>query len=156
MRKGSLYSFSELDRRGFLKFCGATAALLGLSEAYIPQIAQAVTTAAKRPSVVWLTLACDSGCTEMFIKAKNPGPAELILDILSVDFNDTIQAAAGEQAEEILKKKTEEGGYILVIEGSMSSKPGYAQIARRDMIDIVKEMAPKAVAVVAIGSCAAN
>jgi NiFe hydrogenase small subunit HydA len=156
MRKGSLYSFSELDRRSFLKFCSATAAMMGLSELYAPKIAEAVTAAAKRPSVVWLTLACDSGCTEMFIKAKNPGPAELILDILSVDFNDTIQAAAGEQAEEILKKKTEEGGYILVIEGSMSTKPGYAQIARRDMIDIVKEMAPKAVAVVAIGSCATN
>src|SRR5512143_751302 len=156
MRRKSLRSFSELDRRDFLKFCSATAAMLGLSELYAPRIAEAVTKAAKRPSVVWLTLACDSGCTEMFIKARHPSAAELVLDILSVDFNDTIMAAAGEQAEEILKSKVAEGGYILVIEGSMPSKPGYGQIARRDMIDIVKEAAPKAAAVVAIGSCATN
>jgi NiFe hydrogenase small subunit HydA len=156
MRRKSLRSFTELDRRDFLKFCSATAAMLGLSELYAPKIAHAVTQAAKRPSVVWLTLACDSGCTEAFIKARRPSAAELVLDILSVDFNDTIMAAAGEQAEEILKNKVAEGGYILVIEGSMPSKPGYGQIGRRDMIDIVKEAAPKAVAVVAIGSCATN
>lgn len=156
MRKGSLNSFAELGRRDFLKFCSATAAMMGLSELYGPKIAEAVTSAAKRPSVVWLTLSCDSGCTEMFIKAKNPGPAELILDILSVDFNDTIMAAAGEQAEENLRKAVDAGGFIFVIEGAMPSKPGYGTIAGKEMIDIVKEAAPKAAAVVAIGSCATN
>lgn len=156
MRRKSIRSFTELDRRDFLKFCSATAAMLGLSELYAPKIAQAVEKAAKRPSVVWLTLACDSGCTEAFIKIARPSAAELVLDILSVDFNDTIMAAAGEQAEEILKKKVEEGGYILVIEGSMPAKKGFGQIGRRDMIDVVKEAAPKAIAVVAIGSCATN
>ena len=129
---------------------------MGLSELYAPKIAEAVTSTAKRPSVVWLTLSCDSGCTEMFIKAKNPGPAELILDILSVDYDDTIMAAAGEQAEENLKKAVDAGGFILVIEGGMPSKPGYGTIAGREMIDIVKDAAPKAAAVVAIGSCATN
>lgn len=156
MRKGSIRSLTGMDRRDFLKFCSAAAAMMGLSEVYAPKIAEAVTTASKRPSVVWLTLACDSGCTEMFIKARNPGPAELILDILSVDFNDTIMAAAGEQAEQNLKQAVDAGGFFLVIEGSMPSKPGYGQIAGRDMIDIVKEAAPKAAAVIAIGSCAAN
>ncbi|MGA2192276.1 MAG: hydrogenase small subunit [Nitrospirota bacterium] len=156
MRKNSLNSFKGLGRRDFLKFCTATAALMGLSEGFVPKIAEAVTSATKRPSVVWLTLACDSGCTEMFIKAKNPGPAELILDIISLDFNDTIMAAAGEQAEQNFKNAVDKGGFIFVIEGSMSSKKGYSMMAGREMMDIVKETAPKAAAVVAIGSCATN
>jgi NiFe hydrogenase small subunit HydA len=156
MRSNSQNALKHMKRRDFLKFCGATAALLGLSEAYIPQIAQAVTTASKRPSVVWLTLACDSGCTEMFIKAHNPGPAEIILDIISLDFNDTVMAAAGDQAEENFHNAVDKGGFIFVIEGSMPSKKGYGTIHGRDFLDIVKEAAPKAAAVVAIGSCATN
>jgi len=156
MRSKYPRSLSELDRRDFLKFCSATAALMGLSELYAPKIAEAVTSAAQRPSVVWLTLACDSGCTEMFIKAKNPGPAELVLDILSVDFNDTIMAAAGEAAEKSFNDAVAKGGFIFVIEGAMPSKKGYGTIAGREMLDIVKEAAPKAAAVVAIGSCATN
>jgi NiFe hydrogenase small subunit HydA len=160
MRGGSLgpHSISDIDRRDFLKFCSATAALLGMSELAVPNIAEAVTAAAKRPPVIWLTLSCDSGCTEMFIKARYPSAAELVLDILSVDFNDTIMAAAGEQAEKCLNDSVSqnEGKFILVIEGAMPSKPGYGTIAGREMMDIVKDIAPKAAAVVAIGSCATN
>ncbi len=156
MRSNSFNALKHMKRRDFLKFCGATAAMMGLSELYVPKIAEAVTSAAKRPSVVWLTLSCDSGCTEMFIKAKNPGPAELILDILSVDYDDTIMAAAGDQAEENLKNAVDARGFILVIEGGMPAKHGFGMIGGRDMLDIVKEAAPKAAAVVALGSCAAG
>ncbi len=156
MRSNSFSALKQMKRRDFLKFCGATAAMMGLSELYVPKIAEAVTSAAKRPSVVWLTLSCDSGCTEMFIKARNPGPAELILDVLSVDYDDTIMAAAGDQAEENLKNAVGAGGFILVIEGGMPSKHGFGMIGGRDMLDIVKEAAPKAAAVVALGSCATN
>jgi NiFe hydrogenase small subunit HydA len=155
MRGGSLNTFRNIDRRDFLKFCSATAAMLGLSEVYAPKIAEAVT-ASKRPSVVWLTLSCDTGCTEMFIKSKYPSAAELVLDILSVDFNDTIMAAAGHQAEEAFNEATSKKGFILVIEGGIPTKKGYGQIFDREMGDIVKEVAPKAAAVVAIGSCATN
>jgi|GEM_PF-5065333 len=40
--------FRGINRRNFLKFCGATAALLGLSDLYIPKIAAAIEKAAKR------------------------------------------------------------------------------------------------------------
>jgi len=95
--------FRGVKRRDFLKFCGATAALLGLSELHAPQIAAALEKAAKKPVVIWLNFASDSGCTEAFIKATYPTAADVILDILSVDYNETIQAAAGKQVEEILE-----------------------------------------------------
>jgi len=148
--------FRGVKRRDFLKFCGATAALLGLSELYVPQIAAALEKASKRTPVIWINFASDSGCTEAFIKATYPSPAEVILDILSVDYNETIMAAAGKQAEEILASSAKAGGYILVVEGGVPTKKGHGMIGNKEMLDVLKEMAIPAVAVLAIGSCATD
>ncbi|MDP3260650.1 MAG: hydrogenase small subunit [Thermodesulfovibrionales bacterium] len=148
------FEFQGIKRRDFLKFCGATAALLGLSESFIPKIAAAIEKASKRPPVVWLNFASDSGCTEALIKATYPNAADLILDILSVDYNETIMAAAGKQAEEILQNSKKAGGYILIVEGGIPTKKGHGMIAGKEMLDILKEMSEPAVAILAVGSCA--
>jgi NiFe hydrogenase small subunit HydA len=148
--------YSSIKRRDFLRFCGVTAGLLGLSEAYIPKIAHAIEKGTKRPPVVWLNFASDTGCTESLIKATYPNAADLVLDILSVDYNETIMAAAGQQVEEILQKSLKDGNYILVIEGGIPTKHGYGMIAGKDMMDITKEFAPKAIAILAVGSCATH
>lgn len=148
--------FRGVKRRDFLKFCGATAALIGLSELHAPQIASALEKAAKRQPVIWLNFASDSGCTEAFIKATYPSPAEVILDILSVDYNETIMAAAGKQVEEILDKAKKAGGYILIVEGGVPTKKGHGTIGNKEMLEVLKEMAGPAVAVLAIGSCATD
>lgn len=152
-RKPSL--IGHLSRRDFLKICGATAALLGMDQAAAPRIAAALEkAAARRPSVVWLNFASDSGCTEALIKATYPNAEQLILDMISLDFNETVMAAAGVQAEEILQAALKRGDYILIIEGAIPTKKGYGMIARREMIDIGKEFATKAKAIIAVGSCA--
>jgi Ni,Fe-hydrogenase I small subunit len=46
------------------------------------------------------------------------------------------------------------GDYFLIIEGGIPTKKGYGMIARREMLDIGKEFAAKAKAVIAVGSCA--
>lgn len=148
--------FRGIKRRDFLKYCGATAALLGLSELSIPQIAAAIEKAAKRQPVIWLNFASDSGCTEAFIKATYPTPADVILDILSVDYNETIMAAAGKQSEEILAKSRAAGGYILIVEGGIPTRKGHGMIGNKEMLDVFKEAAGPAVAVIAIGSCATD
>lgn len=146
--------FQGIKRRDFLKFCGATAAFLGLSDLYIPKIARAIEKASKRQPVVWLNFASDSGCTESLIKATYPNAAEIVLDILSVDYNETIMAAAGKQAEEILEKSKKDGGYILIIEGGIPTKKGHGMISGKEMIDILKDFSGPAVAILAVGSCA--
>jgi len=148
--------FRGIKRRDFLKYCGATAALMGLSELYVPKIAAALEKASKRQPVVWLNFASDTGCTEAFIKASYPSPAEVILDILSVDYNETIMAAAGKQVEEILATSKKAGGYILIVEGGVPTKKGHGMMAGKEMLDILKEMAGPAVAVIALGSCATD
>ncbi len=146
--------FRGIKRRDFLKFCGATAALLGLSELHAPKIAAALEKASKRQPVVWINFASDTGCTEALIKATYPGPAELILDILSLDYNETIMAAAGKQAEDILNNSRKAGGYILIVEGGIPTKKGHGMIGNREMLDIFKDMAGSAAAIIAVGSCA--
>ncbi len=146
---------SLFSRRDFLWFCGATAAILGLGEGWVPRIAEALEKASiQRPSVIWLNFASDTGCTEALIKANYPNVGQLILETLSLDYNETVMAAAGHQAEEILAQALKKGGYILIIEGAIPTKKGYGMIARRDMIDIGKEFAAKAKAIIAVGSCA--
>jgi len=155
LREEELPGVPNFSRRDFMKLCATTAALLGLGAAGIPRIADALVTAAgQRPSVVWLNFASDTGCTEALIKATYPNAAQLILEILSLDYNETIMAAAGTQAEEILAEALQRGDYILIIEGAIPTKKGYGMIARREMIDIGKEFADKAKAVIAVGSCA--
>lgn len=148
--------FHGIKRRDFLKYCGATAALLGLSEAFIPKIAAALEKASKRQPVIWLNFASDSGCTESFIKATYPSPAQVILDILSVDYNETIMAAVGKQTEEILAKSRKEGGYILIVEGGIPTKKGHGMIGNMEMLEVFKINAAPAVAILAIGSCATD
>jgi NiFe hydrogenase small subunit HydA len=144
-----------ISRRDFLKLCGTVAGLLGLGVPGIPKIAEALEKASvRRPSVVWLNFASDTGCTEALIKANYPNVAQLILETLSLDYNETIMAAAGVQSEEILQQALKRGDYILIIEGAIPTKKGFGMIARREMIDIGKEFVAKAKAVIAVGSCA--
>jgi len=74
-----------VSRRDFLKFCGAVAAMLGLSELAVPQIAAAVQGAAagKLAPAVWLDGGLCTGCTESTAQSENPDVAAIVLDILS-------------------------------------------------------------------------
>jgi hydrogenase small subunit len=45
--------YRGVSRRDFLKFCSASAAVLGLSSSYVPQIAHALETK-KKPILVWI------------------------------------------------------------------------------------------------------
>src|SRR5512136_953509 len=92
-----------VSRREFLGFCTATAALLALPETFAARIAAAVE-AAEKPTLVWLEFQDCAGNTESFLRASRPTVAEIILDTLSVDYHETIMAAAGHQAEEVLAK----------------------------------------------------
>lgn len=145
-----------LNRRDFLKFCGAVAAVMGLSESYIPEIAAAIEKAAKRPPLVWLELALCTGDSEALVQTTNPDPAELVLDVLSIDYWDTIMAASGKQAEKSLDDAVKAGGFICVVEGAVPTGEdgNFLMVADKTGVDILKEVAAKAAAVIAIGNCA--
>ena len=147
-----------VSRREFAKFCTLMATTLGLAPTMAPKIAEAVTAKA-RPSVVWLHFAECTGCSEGFLRTTYPWADELILDILSVDYHETIMAAAGHQAEENLKNAITQGKgkYICVIEGGIPTKNNgaYGLVAGKTMLEIGKEVTKDALATICIGTCSA-
>jgi hydrogenase small subunit len=144
-----------VSRRDFLKFCGVMAATLALPRPASAQIQKALS-AAKRTPVVWLELQDCAGCSEAFLRASHPTATEVILDVLSVDYHETIMAAAGHQAEAAKQAAIAAGGYLLVVEGSISlAEDGvYCCVAGKSSLDILTEAAKNAIAVVAVGNCA--
>jgi len=65
---------ARLSRRDFLKICGSTAALLGIGQAAVPRIAEALERAvAKRPSVIWLGEIADLDCLLIVDAVRNGG-----------------------------------------------------------------------------------
>lgn len=148
---------SGVSRRDFMKFCTAMAASMGLPLSVAPQIANAVTSP-RRPPVIWLSGQGCTGCTETLLRPSHPTLEHLILDIISLDYNETLNVGAGHQAEAALHRSIEEnhGKFILVVEGAIPLKDGgiYCQVAGRPFVEIVKETAAQAGALIAIGSCA--
>ena len=145
-----------VSRREFLKFCSVTAATLALPASKVTQLMAALQTA-QRPPVVWLELQDCAGCTESLLRASRPSVAEVVLDVLSVDYHETIMAAAGHQAEEARQATTDAGGHLVVVEGSIPLLDDgiYCCIGGRTAIDILEESTRNAAAVIAVGNCAA-
>jgi hydrogenase small subunit len=147
----------DMPRREFLQFCATVAATLGLPAGAEAAVAKAVE-AAKRPSVIWLHFQECTGCSESLLRAEHPTLEKLILDVISLDYHETLMAAAGHQAEAARKAamKANKGKYVLVVEGAIPTKANgiYCKIGGHTAIDLLKECAADAAAVIAIGSCA--
>jgi len=145
-----------VTRRDFVKFCGLMATVLGLPMSFAPRIAEAV--AAKRPTVVWLSFAECTGCTESFIRTTYPWAADILLDTIDLAYNETIMAAAGYQAEEILEKTVKEnaGKFICVCDGAIPTKDNgaYLRIAGKTGMEIANHVVKKAAATICVGNCA--
>ena len=146
-----------MSRREFLQFCAAMSATLGLPAGAEAAVATAVA-AKQRPSVIWLHFQECTGCTESLLRAEHPTIEKLILDVISLDYHETLMAAAGHQAEAARKAamKAHKGKYVLVVEGAIPVKDGgvYCKVGNQTAIDMLKECAADAAAVIAIGSCA--
>lgn len=146
-----------LSRRDFVRVCSMAAAAVGLSATAATQMAEAAAKGLK-PSVIWLHFQECTGCTESLLRTSHPALAELILDLISLDYHETLFAAAGHQAEEALHAamKQNAGKYVCIIEGAIPVKDDgiYCMIGGRTAIDLATEVAASAGAVIAIGSCA--
>jgi hydrogenase small subunit len=147
-----------VSRRDFLKYCGSVAALLGMSELYAPQIASAIAAGSKLKPALWLAHGLCTGCTESMAQVGKPDVPTIVLDLLSINYWETVMAAAGTQAEDSLKATVDKGGYIVIVEGSvMAGMNGNVfRVGGRTGIEELKEVLGKADAVIAVGSCAVD
>lgn len=146
-----------MSRRRFLKFCGVMAATLALPVHYGDRIARALL-ANPRPPLVWLEFQDCTGDTESFLRASQPGVDELLLDLLSLDYHETLMVPAGLGAEQSLNGTMQDfpGQYVCIVEGSIPTAGGgiHCMIRGRTALSIVQEVTGNALATIALGSCA--
>lgn len=146
----------KLNRRKFMKFCAVMGTFIGLGPVAAPQIAQALLTK-KRPSVVYLHGAECTGCTEALLRAYQPYFDEIIMSTISLDYCETVMAAAGQAAHSALDKALNNPeGYICVIEGGIPTYHGgeYCKIGGETFFQLCARVASKSIATIAMGSCA--
>jgi hydrogenase small subunit len=146
-----------VSRRDFVAYCAELGAILGLSSMLTPKVAEALQQV-QRPSVVWLQLQECTGCVESVIRTGAPTIGDLVLDLISLDYNHTLMAAAGHAAEGAMHDAMEQnaGAYLLVVTGSVPLNENgiYTTIGGRTAKEILEEAAAGAAAIIAVGACA--
>ena len=80
---GEILARQGISRRGFLKFCAATASLMAMPPSMVPAVAAALSKA-QRPSVIWLSFQECTGCTESLTRADSPSVENLILSLIHI------------------------------------------------------------------------
>jgi len=147
-----------VSRRVFLQFCAAAAASLGLGPSMAQAMATAVADPKRRPPVIWLHGQECTGNTESLLRSQQPSLEHLILDLISLDYHQTLDAGAGHRVEEIKRQAMadNQGKYLLVIEGAipLAQNGIFCKIGGQTMMEVTREAAEHAAAIVAIGSCA--
>lgn len=147
-----------ISRRDFMKFCTFLTASMGLSNSLVGGVASALAAPKERPPVIWLHFAECTGCSEALLRSTYPWIDQIVLDILNVAYHETIMAASGHQAEEVLREsvKKYKGKFICVCEGAIGTKydGAYGRVGGRTFLEIAKDVCPQAGAVISIGSCA--
>lgn len=147
------------SRREFDNMCTVLTAAMGLEASFISQVSQSLENKPRLP-VIYLNLQECTCCAESLIKTAHPLFSDMLFNMISLDYMETLQAAAGYQAEENKRNTIQEykGRYMLIVEGSIPIKDDgvYCTIGGRAAKDILLESAQNSIAVIAFGSCATN
>jgi hydrogenase small subunit len=157
-----------VSRRDFLKFCGGLAAAFaagstvmgatGRAYAQTPatsnEIADALG-AVTKPLVVWLQLQECTGCMESTLRSGGTTVEELVLSLLSVNYNELVMAASGDAANQALADANKEE-HILVVNGSVPTKNGgiFCTIGGESVEKVLRDAAENATHILAVGACA--
>ncbi|MCG3210226.1 MAG: Uptake hydrogenase small subunit [Anaerolineae bacterium] len=179
MKKETIYENlrkNGVSRRDFMKMCGLLVGAMGLKvappiqasnlprhlhkPAYKPAqlVARALETKPRLP-VIWLEFQDCAGCSEALTRSQSPTLVDLVLNTLSIEYHETLTAAAGFQTEENKQKIMQEyhGQYVLVVEGSIPTGPNaaYCTIGGKSAEQLLLEAAEGALAIISTGNCAA-
>ena len=148
------------DRRSFLKACAALVVAAGCSGGRSnEEVGQILQSSVARPPVLWIHAAECTGCSESLLRTVKPYFDELILDVVSLDYHETLMAGAGQSVWNILVSEAEKykGEFFCVVEGAVPTANGgiFGTLGGdRTMLSVVQEICPKSKAVVCMGNCA--
>ena len=118
-------------------------------------LAQELLEIAPKTKIVWLHLCECTGCTESFLRSVNPSFDELIFDLFSLEYHETLMAADGFYSEELLDSVLEKD-FILVVEGAVGAIDTYFLTLGAKAcngFELLQKIASKAQAIFAVGTC---
>lgn len=114
--------------------------------------------------VIWIQGQSCSGCSVSILNAESPDIVEVLTEVISLEFHQTVMGGTGDVSLEPLAwalAPEKKGKFILIVEGSVPAgeKAGYCTIGEKDHEPVtteewVKKLGANAKAVVAVGSCA--
>ena len=155
---GQVMDEAGVGRRQFMKYCAGMTALMAMPPMATTAFARQLR-AARRPSVIYMPFQECTGCLESLTRSFAPSLENLIFDTVSLDYNHTLQAAAGVAAEEARYQAMEEnfGEYILIVDGAISTNDNgiHGMSDGHTFLEQLYEAAEGAAAIVAVGVCAA-
>lgn len=146
------------SRRDFMKWAGAMSAFMALPSSFAPSIAKAAELSDRLP-VIWLHMAECTGCSESLLRSDTPTIDSLIFDYISLEYHETLMAAAGHQAERNLHDaiKKYKNRYILMVEGAIptGATEHYLTIGAEGHTgkQIAQNACENAAAIFSIGTC---
>jgi len=151
-----------VSRRAFLKFCSSLMIAapfgLALTDKLTPEAVAENLGKVIRPPVIWLHFQDCTGCTETLLRPSHPDLGDLILNVISLEYHETLMAGSGKQAEAAINEAVQRyaNKYVCVVEGSIPTrdKGVYMKLAGRPAMDVLADVGGKAAAIIAIGSCA--
>ena len=112
-----------ITRRKFLQIFSGSIAGLALSNLWLPKLLQAadVKNGKGRLPIVWFQGQNCSGCPVSFINTEYPSADEVLIEVITLEYNPTIMAGTGDVAVAVLERMAaeEKGKFILVIDGSI-------------------------------------
>ena len=147
-----------MTRRSFVSLATRMAAALGLTAGAIPAFAEGLQKIASgRAPVLWLQGQSCSGCSVSLLDSQPVGVDELITRYISLGFHQTLSAATGSQAVEVVDSMIKAGGYVLVVEGAVpAGMPKACNFGEELFESQLLRAARQAKAVIALGSCAVS
>jgi hydrogenase small subunit len=89
------------SRRDFLTFCAAAATVAGFGQSGVAEVVSAFEKKDK-PAVIWMHFQECTCCSESFIRASHPIVLDVLLNVLDLNYSETLMAASGFQAEKSL------------------------------------------------------
>jgi hydrogenase small subunit len=145
-----------ISRRSFLKYCTTLASIMALPPSAAAAMAKSLEQA-RRPSVIYLSFQECTGCLESITRSFSPTIEDLIFNAISLDYDDTLQAAAGTAAEAARDKamKDNYGHYILMVDGSvpLGADGAYSTSAGVSNVETLRKAAEGAAAIICVGTC---
>ena len=153
----------RIGRRDFLKYCIGSAAALGLPLSALGKLEKAFA-AGTLPTVVWLNGANCTGCTvslaNRFSTQAPTDISDLLVNTIDLAFHPNLMGAAGDLAVNNLIQATT-GEFILAVDGGIPTAFGggacmvWTEKGKEvTALEAVRTLAPKAKAVLSIGTCA--